>query len=244
MTSKKVTDAHESRKGYKTIYKDLGLHQSTQIVFKWIQFKATVTLPGKSRKPQRTPEKTSKDLQATPRLGCECSWLNYQNKTEQERCSCKDSNEKTTALKRENCCPSEVRQRAHKWSTRLLEQCSLDRRVKVRTAWPQWETLFVENQTLLSNRITWTRHGWWWECYGLGLLWCLRTWTACTFDTIMNSALHWKILEENVRLSVSWSWTESVSCGKTMILDIQADLPKNGCRRHFPFYNGLVKVWT
>ena len=78
---KTVIDAHQSRKGYKTISKDLGLHQSTvrQIVYKWRKFKTTVTLPRSGRPTKislrtnlkiikevtKNPTETSKDLQAT-----------------------------------------------------------------------------------------------------------------------------------------------------------------------------------
>ena len=79
-TSEKVINAHQSGKGYKTISKDVGLHQSTvrQIVYKWRKFNTIVTLsrsgcPTKiTPRARRTiiqvtknPRVMSKDLQAS-----------------------------------------------------------------------------------------------------------------------------------------------------------------------------------
>ncbi|MBN3278438.1 KPRB protein, partial [Polyodon spathula] len=96
---KTVIDAHQSRKGYKTICKDLGLHQSTvrQIVYKWRKFKTTVTLPRSGRPTKisprtnrkiikevtKNPRVISKDLQATLALAI-VSVHDYQKKTEEE----------------------------------------------------------------------------------------------------------------------------------------------------------------
>ncbi len=55
---KRVDVAHQARKGYKTISKELGLHKSTvrQIVYKWRKFKTTVTLPRSGRQTKITPK--------------------------------------------------------------------------------------------------------------------------------------------------------------------------------------------
>ena len=54
---KSVVDAHQAGKGYKTISKEFGLHQSTvrQIVYKWRKFKTIVTLPRSGRPTKITP---------------------------------------------------------------------------------------------------------------------------------------------------------------------------------------------
>ena len=78
---KQVVDAHQAGKGYKTISKQFGLHQSTvrQIVYKWRKFSTIVTLPRSGRPAKITPRArriifqevtknprvTSKDLQAS-----------------------------------------------------------------------------------------------------------------------------------------------------------------------------------
>src|SRR4029434_958157 len=54
---KQVVDAHQAGKGYKTISKQFGLHQSTvrQIVYKWRKFSTIATLPRSGRLAKITP---------------------------------------------------------------------------------------------------------------------------------------------------------------------------------------------
>ena len=54
---RRVVDAHQAGKGYKTISKEFGLKQLTvrQIVYKLRTSKTTVTLPRRGRPPKITP---------------------------------------------------------------------------------------------------------------------------------------------------------------------------------------------
>ena len=54
---KQGVDAHQAGKGYKTISKHFGLHQSTvrQIIYKWRKFSTIVTLPRSGRPAKITP---------------------------------------------------------------------------------------------------------------------------------------------------------------------------------------------
>uniref|UniRef100_A0AAR2LFJ0 Transposase Tc1-like domain-containing protein n=1 Tax=Pygocentrus nattereri TaxID=42514 RepID=A0AAR2LFJ0_PYGNA len=55
--TKRVVDAHQAGKGYKTISKEFGLYQSIirQIVYKWRKFKTIVSLPRSGRPTKNTP---------------------------------------------------------------------------------------------------------------------------------------------------------------------------------------------
>ncbi len=55
---KRVDVARQARKGYKTMSKEFGLHKSTvrQIVYKWREFKTTLTFPRSGRPTKITPK--------------------------------------------------------------------------------------------------------------------------------------------------------------------------------------------
>lgn len=54
---RRLLDAHQAGKGYKTIFEEFGLHQSTvrQIVYKWKTSNTIVTLPRSGQTTKTTP---------------------------------------------------------------------------------------------------------------------------------------------------------------------------------------------
>ena len=83
---------------------------------------------------------------------------------------------RTLLLKKKHCCTSEVCKSAHGCSTVLVAKCSVDRLTV---------QLFGRN----TQHYVWKEKGtskphpnckvWWREHHDLGLLCCLRAWTAC-----------------------------------------------------------------
>ncbi|XP_075444851.1 uncharacterized protein LOC142488342 isoform X3 [Ascaphus truei] len=215
---KAVIDAHQSRKGYKTISKALGLPQSTvrQIVYKWRKFKTTVNLP-RSGRPTKISPRTNQQI--------------IQEVTKNPRVTSKDL-QATLALANVSVHDSTIRKRLNNggWIARrkpLLSKKNIAARLKFakehiddpqdfwnnvlwtdeskvelfglnekRSAWRKPNTVFEQ-----KNLIPTVKHGdgsvMVWGCFaasGPGRL--------AIIDTTMNSALYQKILEENVGPSV------------------------------------------
>lgn len=150
-----------ARKGYKTISKKFGIHQSTcrQIACKWNKLKTTITLPRSSWPTKITPwamcvivgevtnpKVTSKQVKASVALAN----VKPNESTIRRRLNkcvhCRVARRKP-APQKEHSCLSAVCSRSSGKAWGILEECFKDRWNKNRTFWFKWRCYFWREST-------------------------------------------------------------------------------------------------